>query len=722
MPPSPEAGPVPAGGGPIEGAPIGGLDAPGGGPPIGGVGIGIGIKSRLSECAGGSRRPLDRQNRLLAAPTALVPTAECGNVTHWSLLWLKRKGVWPHTAVFSDAIDVKPHLADCQYAITESLSVFNPIGYYHMLIPSGDLDEFVRDITDQCFASRIDRINRGAFFQNYFESGTEDMTNPALFNKLYASLDDIESLLYSPVALRFKLTDPEVPNVLNRQKHRIAAAKIRGACRRGELDSMISAAVRVSLVKGKGFIKLAARGKEHSLHGTLVQPEDMGVLRENHTTLDQDMEAFSQRSMITIWQFDRLLKSLGWSEKAERDTRERAKNFQFISTGDETNKSSAMQITVGGMYPFQPGSAAPSQARGLADWLSQPKPNLSPEIQQTLLPLDETWMWDDRREDWATFQMIGDILLMGRFQLVNALAYDANSQQSSPFLKSEHPYREFCVNPVDEYFWGASELRYLVPLQEQLNARMVGINKMLRKQEDPTLKFVGSTGVNQNAVSRYNKPGGYWSDSNPNAKIERDTIEIPADLHVSVHETERQIDEMVGLPPTARGKGDAGVRSHRHADTLVRQASPRFKDRALLVERSVEAFGALILDLKRAHDSHKLIAWVPQEEAGGEGDTPDPLMPPPAPGLVAVRFTFADLEEGITVEIDSHSSSPAFSEDSKMMHFDLLKVGAESKDELVEHLDVGDPEELQAGIMRRDIAAAEAKKQEEAMKMLGKKH
>ena len=99
-------------------------------------------------------------------------------------------------------------------------------------------------------------------------------------------------------------------------------------------------------------------------------------------------------------------------------------------------------------------------------------------------------------------------------------------------------------------------------------------------------------------------------------------------------------------------------------------------------------------------------------------------MPPPAKGLLAVRFTYADIPEEVTVEVDSHSSSPAFSEDSKMLNFDLVKVGAESKDELVEHVDVGAPEELQAGIMRRDIAAAEAQKQAEAMKLLGggKKH
>ena len=101
-----------------------------------------------------------------------------------------------------------------------------------MLIPGSDLGDFVRDITNQCFDSRTDRINRGAFFENYFESGSENTTDPALFNKTYASIDDIESLLYSPIGLRFKLSDAEVPNLLNRQKGRTVAAKVRHACRR----------------------------------------------------------------------------------------------------------------------------------------------------------------------------------------------------------------------------------------------------------------------------------------------------------------------------------------------------------------------------------------------------------------------------------------------------------------------------------------------------------
>ena len=180
-----------------------------------------------------------------------------------------------------------------------------------MLIPKRDLSQFVREITDQCFSSRSNRVNQNAFFQTYFESGSDDPTNPAMFNKIYASCDDLESLLYSPISLRFTMSDSDNPNMLNKMKHRVASARIRNACRRAEIDTMISQAVSTAIVKGKGLIKILVKGEEKELNSTLIEPEDFGVLRENYTMLDKDMEAFSHRTMITIWQFERILNSLG---------------------------------------------------------------------------------------------------------------------------------------------------------------------------------------------------------------------------------------------------------------------------------------------------------------------------------------------------------------------------------------------------------------------------
>ena len=86
------------------------------------------------------------------------------------------------------------------------------------------------------------------------------------------------------------------------------------------------------------------------------------------------------------------------------------------------------------------------------------------------------------------------------------------------------------------------------------------------------------------------------------------------------------------------------------------------------------------------------------------------ILLPPAPGFVPVLFTLADLPDDVSLTVDSHSSSPAFSQDAKALAFDLFKVGAMSATDLVEHVDAPDPDELYAGIARREAAKAEAAK------------
>ena len=55
-----------------------------------------------------------------------------------------------------------------------------------MRIPSKDLESFARDIRDQCMSSRVDRTNRGTFFNNFATLGSSDPSVPAMYNKTYA--------------------------------------------------------------------------------------------------------------------------------------------------------------------------------------------------------------------------------------------------------------------------------------------------------------------------------------------------------------------------------------------------------------------------------------------------------------------------------------------------------------------------------------------------------
>ena len=567
-------------------------------------------------------------------------------------------------------------------------------------------------------SSRVDRANRGTFFNNFATLGSSDPNMPAMYNKTYSSLDDLESLLFSPISLRFHIGDPDVPNILNEAKGRAAAAKLRQILRQADADSLIPMAVKSGLVKGLGITKQLYKDK-HAVH--LVEPEDFGVWRENHNKLDRDMEAFCHSMLITKHQFNRLIE--GRSDEAEL----RRKSHSFIreTTGGVSDTGgSAMQIVTGGIRPFNAsGAQNQSNTRGVVDWLSQPKPTVDPNVRAAMLEMFEIYVWDDKRDDWATFQLVGDnILIAGRYSISNAFAHDPRTNISSPMLKGVHPFNTFCPNPVPGYFWGCSEVTRLVLLQEAINARITGINKLLRKQEDPSMKFTGVSGVNQQVMSKFNRPGGYWSDGNMAAKAERDNIQIPQDLAGFLHEYERMFDDIMGLPPIAKGQGDAGVRSAEHAETLVRMFSPRFKDRALLVERDVESFGALTLDISRAHVADKMIAWAPAAAAGVEATddakTDEILMPPPAPGQVPVYFSFADLPESLKLTVDSHSSSPAFAAEAKQLAFDLLKIGAMSPSDLIERVDVTDPDELIAGVTRREIARAEAEKKAQEMKLL----
>lgn len=590
-----------------------------------------------------------------------------------------------------------------------------------MRIPTSKLEGFVSELVGECLISRQARVNRYLAYKNLFLLGSENPDSAALFNKTFAYIDDLESLLYSPVSLRFHVGEYDTPTMLETAKFRVASSKLHQQIRHASLDTMISEAVQWSLVKGKTCVKMLWGTSGLSPH--LIQPENLGVLQENRMKLDKDMEAFVHTTYITPYQFKRLI----WNHPNKDALEKKAKRYMRpAKSGEADDDGNAMkQIIIGGLYPLQAaGNTQTNNAtRGIVDWMSGASPELSPQLMQSIMRLDELWVWNDDQDDWVTFQQIGDdMMIMGEDFLTNALAYNPISGKKDEELVGHHPFVEFCPNKLDNYFWGRSEIVNVALLQEAINSRINGINAMLRLQENPPKKFRGVAGVNQNVLAKLNKPGGHWNDSNASADVANMAPEIPETLWASLHEYERMFDEMGGLPPIAKGHGDSGVRSQGHAETLVRMFSPRFKDRALLVERDVEACGGLALDLCRAHIPEKMTAWVPADAAGIEVNADANVFRlPPVKGQVPVDFSFADLPEAVRVTVDSHSSSPAFSMEARSLAFDLLKIGAMDAEQVVEHVDAPNPEEIITGIERRAQQKAEflAKHPEEATK--GKK-
>lgn len=558
-----------------------------------------------------------------------------------------------------------------------------------MRLPRSRIGGWAREIITMCSTSMMDRVQRGAVFKNLYLTGDEQ-GNPATYPKTFAFVDNLSSYLYSPVELRWGVEFYGASSELDNAKARVVSTELLKYARNSGLDTKIEEAVTWSLVKGKSFVKTLWTSNGTKPH--LIQPEMMGVLREDITALD-DQEAFFHRMYLTPYQFRRLLEDhpdrTELMRKAAKYTNAGVAGYRPDQDGNQMK-----QVILGGMYPFQSSGGQQKANRGVVEWLAAPAAKFAPDVLTKLIAMDELWVWDDETRDWTTIQIVGDdCVLEGADVHRNIFSFDAytdpderKNDEDNP-LKGQHPFNEFCANPLDGYFWGLSEIQHVALLQKSLNSRLDGINKMLRLQENPPKLIIGSTSINQNAMAKLSKPGGFLADGNPNTKMQDVAPKVPEDLYVAVHEIEQMYDDMAGFAPVLQGRGESGVRAQGHAETLVRTASPRFKDRALTIERQVECLGGLMLNILQAHVPNKLLAWVAPKAGGAEAvmTEQNPAWMAPVEGMKAVEFSFHDFPDNAKIVVDSHSSSPAFSHETRELLFTLAKMGAVSGEQLVAH-------------------------------------
>lgn len=588
-----------------------------------------------------------------------------------------------------------------------------------MRIPSKGVGRWMREIFDQCTVSHTNRLQRDAVFRNCYLTGSVDGEICA-YNETFAFIDNLSSYLYSPVELRFLLSAYGSSSILELAKMRAASSEFHKYFRRSNTDTLLEDAVTWSLVKGKTFIKSAWTSQ--GFKDVLVQPGLMGVLEENLNSLD-DQEVFSHTTYLTP---DRLYRKLRTHPDREELMRKAMKYVvKNADNGNPDHDNNLRQIVVGGIQPYKiQGQGGPNN-RGNVYWMDAPSPEFSPQVLASLIPIHELWVWDDDRADepngidgeYTTLQFVGeDVVIAGELTHRNIFAdqYDISNKARKTIpseynpLAGHHPFTEICPNQLDGYFWGRSELCNVGILQKYINSRIEGINQMLRRQEDPPKMFSGVAGIKQAAYSMIKKAGGYMTDSNPNAKVQDIYPTLPDRLFESLHEFLTMFDRMAGFTPTMSGRGEAGVRSQGHSDALTRNASPRFKDRALIIERQLDALGSLKLDMLKAKVAEPITAWVPKAEAGIVGDLPaaDPFELAPVPGTAPVEFTFYDLSESCKVSVDSHSSSPAFAQETRTLMFELFKVGAADAEQLIQHLHPPGADDMIDALHRRKAEQA----------------
>ncbi len=508
-------------------------------------------------------------------------------------------------------------------------------------IPKRRVASWARELVDQCTVSRQDRILQCKTMRNFYFTGTADGT-AGVDNEVYAEIDHLASSLFSPVDPHYAITFDHSETDDNRAMGEAAATYLSRDFQRHGVDETFADAVNWGLIEASCFVKLLwDRG---GFDPYLVGQTFMGVFNEATTDIDRQ-DAFVHTSFVTPASFERSIKGHPEEKEILRQVARRA----TADMSDTDGPSGLRRLLIGGTIPVNLTPPQTSQPAGWVQWIRGPSAVMAPQTLADLLQIDELWVLDNEREDYTTFQLIDDIIIEGKLQRRNLSG-----------VKGRHPFIQVSPNTTKDYFWGRSEVATLMMAQEAVTAQVNGISRTMRMQEDPPLSFQGITGNIDERRSALMKPGGRMAEMSPQFKIENHAPKLPEQALPWLESLYNIFHRASGFDaPVSRGLGDQGMRSGLQSNTAIRMATPRLRDRALGVERRYAALGDLGFQMLRAKLPVRFTLKVKKQ------DQAEP-----------VAFLLDQIPDDYRLEVDAHSSSPAFADDARRLAFDLARLKA----------------------------------------------
>jgi len=504
-----------------------------------------------------------------------------------------------------------------------------------MIIPSDNdhREFFYRELIQKCSVSIEERRNDYGNLRSYFLFGNSEENSPAPFNKIYPHIDQLASFLYSGETTRFSIALGASVNDMEQTKTPKLTQALNDEWLNSNGDQVFRSALVWSLVYNSTFIKLVYN---KGITPYMIEPSSIGVLREDISYTDRQ-EALVHTYYITKSELLRRLYS-------------------------HPNRE-AIVARVNASYAQQIHNEVPD---GLSVVLSQSQVNMVGNVNMQLgqynkykakvaedtVEMKELWLWNDETEDYQVVTMASpDVIIYDR-------------EGSKVFLKGELPFVQICPNPQYDYYWGQSEVQRMILLQEMRNQRLKEIMDLLAKQVNPPMMISGFNGILDEKNFALNRAGSFLSTDMPGAKVDKLAPQMPQDLFAEIQQIDAMFEEISGITNVLSGKGEAGVRSTGHASQLARLGSSRAKQRALIIEDSLEKVATLYLKLMAVYDDTHFT------------------------DIDNRPFIIEQFTKDYTVKVDAHSNSPIFMEDQRNLVFNLLKAGIIDKESALDLLDV----------------------------------
>lgn len=560
-----------------------------------------------------------------------------------------------------------------------------------MKIPSNEAErfQFYQDLIQKCNATRESRRQFYKTMRAYYLFGTQEygLSNGPRYNKIYPTIDQLASFMFSPETTRFTIQLGASVNNSEQDKVRPMTDRLHSEWHDQGIDQSVRNAIRWAGCYGSMFVKLRWKGwdrkrpnGEHDIGGELqsflVEPHNLGVLREDRPRL-QTQEAFCETYYITKSQLETELTAACHARTAEIISVAQAGHSEDVGTNaGPIDRLIVTNITGGSITGNTSLWATPLQSM------------YKPMTSEDMLELQELYVYDDEVSDYriVTFMQPSEVIWdrpLGQIYLDNTL-----------------PYIEFALNPAYDYFWAHSETEKLIPLQDMRNERIEDIRHLLRLQAHPSAGVTGQMGgIPDEMALALDTPSGILALDSPASAIKVNQPTIPNDIWKDVAAIDEMFNETAGLPSVNQGKSAPGVRSEGHAQLLSQLGSTRPKDKALVVEDSLDELATLIIKLLRKYDKGE----IRENKQGG------------------LQFMPAQFPADFEAKVDGHSNSPIFTENHEARVFALLDRKVIDREAALDLLDIPLRDLLKKNLVEKiEPAEAAAAQQALAAKTAGK--
>jgi hypothetical protein len=512
------------------------------------------------------------------------------------------------------------------------------------------------------------------------ETGRYDGTK-ALINMLHKALDETAAHLFSPVELKFSMDFERPYPKLIYERGAEAAKGVTRLWERNSTDVSFARGVFESLKYGacimKQWVQMEGEDEHPVYYDSLVMPWNFGVYREDKVKIDAQ-EMLCETVNLTgpeVWQ--RI-----WRMPKAEDLYRRimANGRKGQATGEPSSffhqVLSTSQIGTGVQSMVSPVPGGVVQLNNDPNYML-----MGPVIAADQVRMHELWIKGET--DYVTIQMIEPDILITPYSDGKIIFKQKNLLADGSHLQ---PYRKIQPNETEGWFWGRSELVDLIEPQALLSMWCDDLRRMYGMQVDKLIFFMGDNNITDELYAQWRAAG--YGNLGAEAKVQDLTPAIPQEALPLLKWIQEQVNILRGFPPIMQGMGEQGVRAGSHANVLMKTASPTLRDRALIVERNCAECADLTANIRELKDEK--FYWT-------KGDDVEQID--------ASSFLLTDLPHDWRITVDSHSSSPIFSDENTQLVFAAQQRGIVDEEYVIDNTPLPNKEIAK-------ISARERKKQQ----------